>query len=123
MAKSSKSRPKPVLQPRIRVRLGNDIAIGPGKADLLEQVRISGSISRAALAMGLSYMRAWSLIKIMNRCFKEPLVESVRGGTSGGGARLTPTGEEVLSLYREIEAASLAAGQSPWRKLQALVRV
>ena len=63
-----------------------DIALGPGKVDLLTLIKKTGSIREAAERMHMSYMRAWTLIKTMNACFKEPLVEAVRGGKEGGGA-------------------------------------
>lgn len=93
--------------PRLRVLLGAAIAIGPGKADLLDAIAVSGSISAAAKHMSMSYRRAWLLVDTMNSCFQGPLVASARGGTGGGGARLTPLGEEVLARYRDMEAKAL----------------
>ncbi len=94
-------------RPRLRVLLGAAIAIGPGKADLLDAIAASGSISAAAKRMGMSYRRAWLLVDTMNGCFQGPLVASTRGGTGGGGARLTPLGAEVLARYRNMEAKAL----------------
>lgn len=91
---------------RLRIVLGDAIAVGPGKADLLEGVRDTGSIAAAGRRMGLSYKRAWLLIDTMNACFKRPVVEAAKGGKSGGGARLTPLGEEVLARYRRMQAAT-----------------
>jgi len=88
--------------PRVRILAGSAIAIGPGKADLLQAIDSTGSISAAARRMGMSYRRAWLLVQTMNECFKSPLVEAEKGGTTGGGARLTPTGREVLTRYHEI---------------------
>jgi molybdate transport system regulatory protein len=88
---------------RLRVVLERDIAIGPGKADLLEGIAATGSIAAAGRRMGMSYKRAWLLVGTMNRCFRAPLVEAAKGGTSGGGARLTPLGTEVLTAYRRME--------------------
>lgn len=110
------------LQPRIRILCGNEIALGPGKAELLEHLQATGSISLAAESMGLSYMRAWNLIQTMNQCFKEPLIVSLRGGTTKGGAMLTPTGKEVLTLYKQMETESLGATKGSWKDLQALLR-
>jgi molybdate transport system regulatory protein len=95
--------------PRLRVLLGQAIAIGPGKADLLEAIAREGSISRAAKAMGMSYRRAWLLVETMNACFAGPLVEAARGGSGGGGAGLTALGREVLSRYRALERKAAAA--------------
>ncbi|MGB4248365.1 MAG: winged helix-turn-helix domain-containing protein [Pseudohongiellaceae bacterium] len=87
------------IQCRVRVTRGDDIAIGPGKMDVLAAIRDAGSISGAARRMGMSYRRAWLLVETMNSCFERPLVETATGGKSGGGARLTPEGERVLSRY------------------------
>lgn len=88
---------------RLRIVLEPDIAIGPGKADILEGIRETGSIAAAGRRMAMSYKRAWLLVETMNRCFKAPLVETSRGGKAHGGAVLTPAGEEVLALYRHME--------------------
>ena len=69
----------------------------------------------------MSYMHAWGLVKTMNRAFRDPLVELSRGGAQGGGARLSAWGEEVLGLYREMEAEALRAAASPWRRLKRLL--
>jgi molybdate transport system regulatory protein len=93
------------IQPHIRIRIpfGDDYAIGPGKADLLEAIQRTGSISAAGRELKMSYRRAWLLVDTMNRCFREPLVETATGGASGGGARVTQLGTDVLRRYREIE--------------------
>lgn len=100
-----------LLQPRLRFRLllGRDIAIGPGKADLLAALAETGSISAAARSMGMSYKKAWYLLDTMNRCFREPLIEAEKGGRSRGGAKLTPMGERLLHLYRAIETKAADA--------------
>src|SRR5690349_19155102 len=91
------------LESRIRILLGSSIAIGPGKAALLEAIRETGSIAAAGRRMGMSYRRAWVLAKTMNACFREPLIDAAKGGVGGGGARLTAMGREVLGLYRTME--------------------
>lgn len=109
------------IQPRFRIVTGRDIAIGPGKADLLEHIRQTGSISKAARQMGMSYMRAWTLVKTMERLFREPLVKVVRGGAGHGGAQLTPNGKRVLGLYRKMEADSLKATAATRRQILRLL--
>ena len=90
---------------RLRLTLGKDtVALGPGKADLLDAVRSSGSVSAAAKAMGMSYRRAWLLVETMNSCFTMPLVKCVRGGSGGGGAEVTAEGVAVLQLFRCMQA-------------------
>ena len=95
MTRKIKSAHDALLRPRLRISSGKDIALGPGKAELLALVSETGSISEAAKRMEMSYMRAWSLIQTMNACFKEPVVEAVRGGHKRGGAELTETGRRA----------------------------
>lgn len=90
------------LKLKMQLYCGDEIAMGPGKADLLEAIRREGSISAAARSMGMSYRRAWLLVDTMNRCFRSPLVETVAGGGKGAGARLTAEGEAMLAAYRSL---------------------
>lgn len=90
--------------PRLRVVRDEDIAIGPGKAELLEMIAVTGSIAAAGRAMGMSYKRAWLLVETMNDCFRLPLVVASRGGSGKGGAELTDTGKTVLAAYRRLLA-------------------
>ena len=120
--KPRKSKSKPALHPRFRIVCGNEIALGPGKADLLDLIGETGSIGKAASRMKMSYMRAWSLIQAMNRCFAKPLVLAAHGGKDGGGAELTDTGRAVLSLYRQMENQAAKATRSAWKKMQARLK-
>ncbi len=101
--------PRAVAKTRIRILFGSAFAIGPGKADLLQAIAQTGSISAAARSLGMSYRRAWLLIDTMNQCFREPVVDTATGGKGGGGARITPSGVTVLRRYREMEAAAAAS--------------
>jgi molybdate transport system regulatory protein len=94
----------PSIRIRVRVLADSTVAIGPGKADLLESIAQTGSISGAARAMRMSYRRAWILVDTMNASFSRPLVDTSKGGAQGGGARLTPMGRKVLSRYRALAA-------------------
>jgi len=94
--------------------------MGPGKADLLDAIESSGSISAAARNMGMSYKRAWDLVDTMNRCFRQPLVSTATGGSHGGGAQVTEFGHQVLRRYRALVAK---AEQSVATELQELVEM
>ncbi|MCC6008373.1 MAG: LysR family transcriptional regulator [Rhodobacteraceae bacterium] len=115
--------PNPARTVRLRIRLvlGEGQALGPGKADLLEQIDALGSIAAAGRAMGMSYKRAWSLVEVMNTTFAAPLVESSRGGAGRGGARLTGTGRIVLECYRRIEDRAAEAAYADFDILAALL--
>jgi len=110
------------VRPRLRVMWGQDIALGPGRVELLELIEKTGSLRAAAEQMGLSYMRAWTLVKLTNRCFSAPVVEAVRGGQTGGGARLTDAGRKAMGLYRQMESESQRAVKGPWAELKRLLR-
>jgi molybdate transport system regulatory protein len=117
----SQDQPGAAVLPRLRVLCGGEIALGPGKARLLQGIADLGSLSAAARALDMSYMRAWRLVHTMNACFREPLVELSRGGREQGGATLTATGSRVLELYREMERRSREAIGGPWSELSALL--
>lgn len=91
------------LKLKIQLYCGSEIAMGPGKADLLAAIAHEGSISAAARAMDMSYRRAWLLVDTMNRCWREPLVTATPGSTKGGGAKVTPFGQAVLQHYRALQ--------------------
>ena len=107
---------------RLRLLFGDNAMLGPGKADLLERIRGTGSISAAGRAMGMSYKRAWMLVEEMNAAFTAPLVDSARGGPGGGGAHLTKTGTDVLAHYRAVETAAAHAGADHIAALERLLR-
>lgn len=113
---------RPTTRLRIRAIFDTGLVLGPGKADLLEAVRETGSISAAGKRMKMSYKRAWDLIDAMNRHFRTPVVETSKGGSGGGGAKLTPFGAEVLAAYRRIETRSADAVDAELRWLHARLR-
>ena len=90
---------------KLRVMFGPEIAMGPGKAELLAAIEETGSISASAKRLGMSYRRAWLLVDTLNRCFREPVVVSSAGGSGGGGAHVTEFGTAVLSRYRAMTIA------------------
>lgn len=107
---------------RLRVQVKHSVAIGPGKADVLQGIAETGSIAEAGRRLGMSYQRAWSLVAAMNRDFVAPLVAKRRGGAAGGGAELTPTGARVLAVYRAIERDALRAVSRSLPRLAVLIR-
>ena len=87
----------------MRITAGELIAIGPGKIALLESIEKTGSLTSAAKMLDMSYRRAWLLLDEVNRSVKQPAVESSKGGSRGGGSRLTELGRQLVTLYRRIE--------------------
>lgn len=105
---------------QFRVELKHGVAIGPGKANILEGIRDTGSLAETARHLGMSYQRVWMLVGAMNQDFVQPLVVTQRGGASRGGASLTETGHRVLDLYREAERMAVKAVGA---KLPALIEL
>jgi molybdate transport system regulatory protein len=103
------------LKIKLQVMCGDEIAMGPGKADLLEAIAAHGSISAAGRALGFSYRRAWLLVDTMNRCWAQPLVVA-KGGAAG--AAVTESGAQVLAQYRALQAAVEAGSAGGWQALE-----
>lgn len=105
---------------RFRIVLREGVALGPGKADLLQAIDETQSLTAAAARFGMSYKRGWSLVREMNAAFAKPLVETEKGGSGGGGgARLTALGRRILRRYREMERDTnkvIAAGVADLRR-------
>jgi molybdate transport system regulatory protein len=93
----------------LRMDIGSSARLGPGKIELLEGIRDTGSISAAGRRMKMSYKRAWLLVDSLNHGFGQPVVIAQHGGKAGGGAVLTAFGAELVARYRRVEAAALRA--------------
>ena len=104
------------LKIKIQLYCGEEIAMGPGKADLLDTIMREGSISAAGRAMGMSYRRTWMLVDTMNRCWVEPLVATNPGNARGGGAQVTAFGRSVLARYRALQNRISTAATCPDRE-------
>ena len=112
----------PTIKLKVQVMCGDSIAIGPGKAELLDHIKISGSIAGAARNMGMSYRRAWQLVDVMNRCWQGRVVETVPGRASGG-AQLSELGTTILFRYRALQhSLDTCAAQNDWHDLTTLIR-
>jgi molybdate transport system regulatory protein len=94
-----------MLSPVIRFRIdfAKHYHVGPGKIELLEAIRKSGSLSQAARDLKMSYRRAWLLVQSLNTSFREPVTIATTGGKGGGGVEMTKFGEELINSYRALE--------------------
>jgi molybdate transport system regulatory protein len=101
MIRERQPAPRPVI--RFRIDFSATCAVAPAKIDLLEAIRKSGSLSRGARHIGMSYRRARMLIDSFKGAFREPVTRAVRGGPGGGGVVLTQFGEELVDCYRNLE--------------------
>jgi molybdate transport system regulatory protein len=112
--------PNPAV--RFRIDFGRHQAVGPGKIALLEHIGSSGSLSRAALELSMSYRRAWQLLESLNSGFAKPVAATVRGGRAGGGATLTPFGRELIKVYRKFDAEIQARAVQRFRSIATQAR-
>lgn len=109
-----------VIRPRVRV--GDNVLIGPGKIELLRAVAQHGSISRAARSLGMGYKRAWSLLDELQQASTKPLIETSAGGVEGGGAKVTAAALKLIAEYDELERACREAAAPALTKLARLLR-
>ena len=93
------------MRPKIKVMFaGTGKFFGPGAADLLREIDICGNVRKACAKCGFSYSKGWTIIR---RCEEElgyPVVERQPGGQSGGSARVTDKGRDLLAAYEELES-------------------
>jgi molybdate transport system regulatory protein len=102
--------------------LASGVRIGPGKVRLLEEVARTGSISAAGRAMHMTYLHTWQLVNVMNKSIG-PVIATSKGGSGGGGAKLTKAGEALVAEYRAIEAAAAVVSRSHLAALEDDFRV
>lgn len=105
----------PDVQVRLRIDFISGVSLGPGKIALLERIAAVGSLSQAARDLGLSYRRGWVLLNDINDAFGAPVVVTATGGAHGGGASLTPLGEDLIARYRAVEQAAEASAARAFR--------
>lgn len=91
------------LEGRIWLKTNGKSFLGSGRVHLLELIAKSGSISKAAKELGMSYKAAWDAVDAMNNLSDEPLVVRSAGGKGGGGTVITPKGEEVIKVFKALE--------------------
>lgn len=97
MAKGKKE-----IRVRVWVDLDGERFFGPGRAELLQLIDDTGSISKAAKSMGMSYKKAWAMIDEMNEKAKKPYVIAQKGGQKGGGTVVTEAGKKMVEAYTKM---------------------
>ncbi|WP_428331399.1 winged helix-turn-helix domain-containing protein [Mucilaginibacter sp.] len=91
------------LNGRIWIETPEGKLLGHGRVELLERIKLSGSIRQAALQMKMSYKQAWDLVNYMNENFEAPVVISQRGGKGGGKAAVTEYGLKAIGRYQHLQ--------------------
>ncbi len=109
------------LNLKLRIYNEDEIAFGPGKAELLLAIHATGSISKAAKQMNMSYRRAWQLVNTMNRNFISPLVSTQTGGSYGGGTQVTAFGLQILEKYQKMQTMAKQSIESEMVAFEKLI--
>ena len=88
----------------------NDIEFGERDVRLLRAIGETGSVAKAASVLGRSRARDLSRIDELESAFGD-LVERHRGGTDGGGSRLTENAVQLLNQYERLQLALSATAR------------
>lgn len=90
------------IKSKIWLEIDGKILLGEGRMKLLKTIEETGSLSKSAKKLGMSYKKAWNLIDSVNKCAAEPMVVKSIGGVGGGGTRLTLYGKKMVSTFEKI---------------------
>ena len=90
------------IKSRIWIEADDKMLLGEGRVSLLKAIEETGSLSKGAKSLNMSYKKAWSLIDMVNKSAKEPVVITTIGGKNGGGARITEHGKELIHVFDTI---------------------
>jgi molybdate transport system regulatory protein len=113
-----------MANPRLRIRLvlANGAILAPSRIALLEAIEATGSISAAARSVGISYRAAWQWVRSINDMLCSPVAVTETGGNRGGGAKLTPTGTQIVAIYQAIQRRAQTASAHELNVLNAMTR-
>lgn len=92
------------LHPKVTLQFFTDEkCFGPGVALLLEKIKENNSMRKATIEIGMSYSKAWTIIRRAEKNLGFALLNSKTGGADGGGATLTESAEKMLIAFRKCE--------------------
>ena len=116
------AQPLKLARLNIKVELGGGRALGPGKIQLLELIEQKGSIRAAAIAMTMSYRRAWLLLHEVEDMMGASVFAAECGGHKGGGTALTVVGRAIVMHYRSIETRAARAIEAELRAFSQMAK-
>ncbi|WP_298533662.1 winged helix-turn-helix domain-containing protein [uncultured Algibacter sp.] len=90
------------IKSRIWIESENNVLLGEGRVHLLKAIDETGSLSKAAKSLNISYKKAWQLLDSVNKSAKKPVTINSIGGKGGGGAELTEYGKSLVKVFDEI---------------------
>jgi len=92
------------IKSRIWIEADGYVLLGEGRVRLLKAIEETGSLSKAAKSLNMSYKKAWTLIDAVNKSAEKPIIITSIGGKNGGGATLTPYGKKLITAFEEINS-------------------
>jgi molybdate transport system regulatory protein len=90
------------VKSRIWIESDEGVCLGNGRVRLLKAIEATGSLSKAAKSINMSYKKAWNLIDAVNNNAEEPVVITATGGKDGGGARVTAYGKTLIQQFDKL---------------------
>lgn len=90
------------IKSRVWIEYDDHVLLGEGRVQLLKAIEETGSLSKAAKTLNLSYKKAWNLIDSVNKSAEKPVTINSTGGKGGGGAQLTEYGKSLIRVFDEI---------------------
>lgn len=90
------------IKSRIWIEHKSHVLLGEGRVNLLKAIEATGSLSKAAKLLNLSYKKAWHLMDSVNKSAKKPVTINSIGGKGGGGTILTDYGKSLIMAFDTI---------------------
>ncbi|MCH4552852.1 MULTISPECIES: winged helix-turn-helix domain-containing protein [Aestuariibaculum] len=90
------------IKSRIWIEHEDNVLLGEGRVQLLKAINDTGSLSKAAKSLNISYKKAWDLVDSVNKSAKQPVTINSIGGKGGGGAELTEYGKSLIQVFDDI---------------------
>lgn len=107
-----------IMHPEIKVTFASTTPFfGPGTVDLLKEIDKCGNVRDACEKCGFSYSKGWTILKSCEEKFGYTIVERQAGGQTGGTARVTDKGHDLVKVYEELEAELSEIASEKFRKL------
>lgn len=108
------------IKSRVWIEINNTVLLGEGRVALLKEIEKTGSLSKAAKELKMSYKKAWQMIDSVNKSSKKEVVTKVVGGQGGGGAIITEYGKELMKTFEEINSNCWAFLDEQTKRLENL---
>jgi molybdate transport system regulatory protein len=119
MRKAIRSGATSDLAPRHKVwlTLGGSFLMGPNYLRFLRAVDETGTIRQAGKAVGWSYRTCLNRIRRMEGILGTKVLETERGGSAGGGARLSPAARRLVTIFDRWQADVAKYSRQAFRKV------